>query len=142
LLQFGSGLIEPDPASHPLDDAVFEKWSPSLEILLRKVPETQVVPTIASGVLLEKFEKHPLVRLRKGAMDRRRLAEFMQIIQQLIFPKSVQSSPQISFGTPFTLGEIAEENPDRRIMPAVIERVKAQLGEHLDWISERLLHQN
>ena len=135
LLQFGSGLIEPDPASHPVDDAVFAKWSPSLEILFHKAPETKVVPTIASGVLLERFHKHPLVCLRRDAMDKRRLAEFLQIIRQLVRPQSVQAAPRISFGKPFTLEEILQESDGRRVMPAVIQRMKAHLMDHLDWIT-------
>jgi hypothetical protein len=137
MLQFGSGLIEPDPSHHPISDGVFEKWSPSLEVLLRKVPETRVVPTIASNVLLEKFEKHPLTQLRKDEMDKRRLAEFMQVIQQLVFPRSVQASPKISFGEPFMLKEILEMSSDRRIMPAVIQRMRDQMVVHLNWISKR-----
>ena len=137
LLQFGSGLIEPDPATHPVGAEVFEKWSPSIEILLRKVPETQVVPTIASGVLLERFFHHPLVSLRKGLMDKRRLAEFIQIIQQMLFPKTVIAHPQISFGTPFTLAEIERDASTRRIMHEVINKVEFQLSQHLRWIGSR-----
>jgi len=133
LLQFGSGLIEPDPLTHVVDDAVFAKWSPSLEILFRKAPETKVVPTIASGVLLERFLRHPLVRLRRSGLDKRRLAEFLQIIRQLVNPEAVQAEPWISFGSPFTLKEILQESEDRRVMPAVIQRMKAHLVEHLAW---------
>lgn len=136
LLQFGSGLIEPDPASQAVDDGVFAKWSSSLEILFRKAPQTQVVPTIASGVLLARFHKHPLVGLRKDAMDKRRLAEFLQIIRQLVKPDSVQARPQISFGKPFTLDELLQPNGDRRVMPAVIQRMKEHLADHMAWIGE------
>ncbi len=134
LLQFGSGKIEPDPATDPVGDEVFAQWSSSVEIMLRKVPGLVVVPTISSGVLLPRFRNHPLVRLRKGVMDRRRLAEFMQIIQQLIAPKSVKAQAQISFGKPFRLADLEEESEGRRLMPAVIDRMKAQLAEHLNWI--------
>jgi hypothetical protein len=131
LLQFGSGNIDPDPALYPVDETYFEDWSPSIEIIMRKVPEVQIVPSIASNVLLKRFAQHPLTRLRKTGMDRRRLAEFMQVIQQLLFPKSVDANPFISFGTPFTLSEMEEANTDRRIMPAVIDRMHHQLTQHL-----------
>lgn len=136
LLQFGSGLIEPDPAIQPIDDAVFEKWSPSIEIFLRKVPKTKIVPTIASNVLLKQFAQHPLTRLRKTGMDQRRLAEFMQIIQQLLFPKSVDAKPCISFGKAFTLEELEGAGAQRRLMPAVLARVKDQLVTHLHHYEE------
>lgn len=136
LLQFGSGLIEPDPAIHPVGDEVFEQWSPSIELFLRKVPETQVVPTIASGVLLERFERHPLTLLRKTDIDKRRLAEFMQVIQQLLSPRSVSVKPCVSFGPPFTLQEIETENHQRRIMPGVLAKIKSQLDYHMQIINQ------
>jgi len=137
LLQFGSGLIEPDPALFPLGETVFERWSPSIEVLMHKVPEVQVVPTIASNVLLKRYAQHPLTRLRRDAMDQRRLAEFMQVIQQLLFPKSVEAKPRISFGRPFTLDELQGSSAQRRIMPALLERVKAQLAEHLRFFYQK-----
>ena len=97
-------------------------------------PSGVVVVQASSGVLLERFFNHPLVHLRRDAMDKRRLAEFLQIIRQLVKPQSVQAAPQISFGEPFTLEEILQESEDRRVMPAVIARMKAHLKAHLDWI--------
>ena len=131
LLQFGSGLIEPDPAHFPLDDSVFERWSPSIEIFLRKVPQTYVVPTIASNVVLKRFVNHFLTRLRRLPMDKRRLAEFMQVIQQLLFPKSVDAQPCISFGAPFNLDSLQTEGVGRRLMPAILTRINDQLAIHL-----------
>ncbi|MCB2202423.1 1-acyl-sn-glycerol-3-phosphate acyltransferase [bacterium] len=134
LLQFGSGRIEPDPATEPVTDAVFDLWSKSIEVILRKVPEALIVPTIASDVLLSRFRYHFLTRLRKTPMDKRRLAEFMQVIRQLIFPKSVDAHARISFGEPFRLADLAVGEESRRLLPAVIERMKAQLAEHMNWI--------
>jgi 1-acyl-sn-glycerol-3-phosphate acyltransferase len=139
LLQFGSGRIEPDPATDPVGDDVFARWSSSLEILLRKVPGLAVVPTIASGVLLKRFRDSILTRFRKKDMDRRRLAEFIQVIQQLIFPKSVDAQTSISFGPPFTLEALLAESDGRRLMPAAIERVKQVLEDHLLWITDETL---
>lgn len=131
VLQFGSGNIEPDPAIQRVNDAVFERWSPSIEIFMRKVPNAQVIPTIASGVLLKRFSDHPLTRVRRLPMDQRRLAEFMQVIQQLLFPKSVIAKPCVSFGIPFTLATLEESRSERRIMSAVIDHIKAQLFYHI-----------
>lgn len=136
LLQFGSGRIEPDPATDPVGDSVFEKWSPSLEIMLRKAPETAVIPTITSGVLLARFRDNLLTRLRRNDVDRRRLGEFIQVIQQLVFPKSVKALARISFGEPFTLADLEAVSAGRHVMDAAIARVKAALAEHLAWISK------
>lgn len=136
LLQFGSGLIEPDPALHPIGEDVFRKWYSSIEIFLRKVPETVVVPTIASGVLLKRFDNHILTKLRREGLDKRRLAEFMQVIQQLVFPKTINAQAQISFGEPFTLADIKDQCKDKRLLSSIIERIKGQLEAHLEWIDE------
>jgi len=137
LIQFGSGLIEPDPMLEPVGAEVFEKWSPSIEIFLRKAPETRIVPTIASGVLLKRFHNHPLTWLRRGDMDKRRLAEFSQVIQQLLFPKTVHAEPRISFGAPFTLADLETDGAGKRLMPAVIACMQAQLESHLTWTGQQ-----
>jgi hypothetical protein len=67
-------------------------------------------------------------------MDQRRLAEFIQVMQQLLFPKTVIAIPHVSFGKPFTLSDL-EVREKGRIMPEVIAKVKAQLAAHLEWIS-------
>ena len=136
LLQFGSGLIEPDPATDLIGEDVFAKWSPSLEIILRKVRDLVVIPTITSHVLLKRFRDSPLAKLRREGLDRRRLAEFIQIIQQLCFPKSVQAHARISFGAPFKFADLKPEKEGRRVIPAVISRMKAVLNEHLAWVGE------
>lgn len=133
LLQFGSGLIEPDPAIRTVGDEVFAKWSRSLEIMLRKVPQTRVVPAIVSGVLQERFASHPLTWLRKDAMDKRRLAEFTQVIQQLIWPASIKARPRISFGRPMDLVSLENQALGKTIMDCVITQMKAELAAHLDW---------
>ncbi|QRN83450.1 hypothetical protein JR338_01465 [Chloroflexota bacterium] len=136
LLQFGSGRIEPDPATDPVGDGIFAKWSPSLEIILRKAPETTVIPTVPSGVLLKRFRDSPLTRLRKENVDRRRLGEFIQILQQLAFPKSVEGKANISFGEPFRLADLEAVSSGQRVMAAAIARVKETLAEHRNWISK------
>lgn len=132
LLQFGSGLIEPDPALHPLGESVFKRWSQSIEVFMRKVPDTQLIPTIASNVLLARFASHPLTWLRRDPMGQRRLAEFLQVIQQLVFPQSVQALPKISFGNPISLSALEKDGTQRRLMPAIIDRVREQLAYHLE----------
>jgi len=129
LLQFGGGTIEPDPAVQPGAAEWFSRWSGSVEIMLRKAPETQVVFTIASGVLLKRFFNHPLARLRSHPVARRRLAEFMQVLQQFTFPKTVQAVPRLHFSEPLPAAQLLAEAGKGRLMPVVIERIRAQLKE-------------
>ena len=134
LLMFGSGSIEPDPAIRPVGDEVFARWYKSSELLLRKVPQTVIVPTIASGVLLDRFASHAITKLRRRGIDKRRLAEFMQVIQHILKPGSVDVHPSVSFGRPFSARDLESQTADRRLMPAILDRVRQQLSDHLDWI--------
>lgn len=130
LVQFGSGTIDPDPAISNLSEAELAKWSPSLEIMLRKAPETRLVLAVVSGVVLRRFAEHPLNRLRKTALESRRQAEFMQVLQHLLRPDSVRIRAQISFAAPVSLPELEAESGGGRLLPAILERERALMAEH------------
>ena len=131
VLQFGSGLIEPDPGIFPNTEESLKNWSPSIEIILRRASETCLVLAVASGVLLHKFANHPFTRLRRELIARRRLAEFMQVIQQLLITGSVQVKACLSFAPPVSVGELAAESKDGSLMPVIMEHARELLSEHL-----------
>jgi hypothetical protein len=135
LLQFGTGLIDPDPEVFPGAEEEVEKWSPSVEVMLRKCPETKLVLTAASGVVLPRFAYHPVTRLRQTPMDRRRLAEVTQILTQLASPGSVKINAHFSFAEPVTVEELSRESDGRRLMPAIIAREKQLLRDHVAWVA-------
>jgi hypothetical protein len=130
LLQFGSGTIDPDPAVEAGAEEYLRKWSPSLEIMLRKASETQVVLSIASGVLLQRFANHPLARIRRQPLKRRRMAEFMQVIQQLLKPESVQAQACLSFSSPVSVSALAAESGGGPLLPVLQRRARKLLAEH------------
>lgn len=129
LLQFGGGTIEPDPAVQPGAAEWFARWSGSVEIMLRKVPDTKVVLTLASGVLLKRFFNHPLARLRRHPVARRRLAEFMQVLQQLTLPGTVKATARLHFAPPLPASDLIAEARGGRLMPVLIEHVRGLLRE-------------
>jgi len=129
LIQFGTGRIDPDPAAQPGSLETLEKWSPSLEIMLRKVPETRLSLAMVSGVLMKRFTHHPLTRLRKMPIDRRRIAEFMQVISQLISGRAPGVQPSITFAPPVTTQVLAAESDDRW-MEGILVRARNLLTEH------------
>lgn len=131
VLQFGSGLIEPDPGIFPHTEGSLKAWSPSIEIMLRRALDTCLVLAVASGVLLRKFANHPFARLRREPIDRRRLAEFMQVIQRLLIPSSVQIKACLSFAPPVLAGELAAESKDGSLMPVILGHARELLAEHL-----------
>jgi hypothetical protein len=130
LLVFPTGLIDPDPGFMEQSAEVMNSWSDSVEIFLRKVPETRLLPAIASDVLHPAAVNHPLARLQKERWKRQRMAEFLQIIFQLLFPNRLRLEPRISFGPPARLVDLEAESDSRRLKERIIAREKALLEEH------------
>ena len=128
VLLFPSGRVEPDPAIFPGALDTLHAWSTSLDLFLRKVPQTKVVVTIVSGMLSPIFLHNPLIRLWQGVRDPLAIAEVTQVITQLIFKKWVHIQPQISFNTPLTIEELVGKWEG--IHPMIAEARKLML-EHL-----------
>jgi hypothetical protein len=136
LLLYGTGLIDPDPAVYPDAEEWIEKWLPSIDLFLRTAPETRVVLSIVSGVVSKRWAHHPITWLKKIDWQKRRLAEFGQVLQQLFLPGSFYLSPHISFSPPVDIETLRRESGSDRVLPAVILRGKALLAEHCKIIGE------
>ena len=131
LLTFGTGIIEPDPAIASGTETAIEAWSPSVEVMVRKAPETRLCLAIASGVVAAKFAPSPLTRLRREPVDQRRIAEFTQVISQMISPRVVQPNVRLSFAPPVTIETLSAESGGGRLLPAIKARAQRLLQEHL-----------
>jgi 1-acyl-sn-glycerol-3-phosphate acyltransferase len=128
LLIFAHGDVEPDPELAPGADEALGEWSRSVGILLRRAPETRLVVAIASGVLMPKFLRHPLVRVRKTAPRKQKLAEVLQICQQMLFPRTVRTDVHISFAAPVQGAALIGPEP----MSAVVAIARRLLVEHME----------
>jgi hypothetical protein len=133
MLLYGFGHIDPDPAVYEDAPAQIDHWSPSTDLFLAAIPETRILLTIVSHVVSPNWRNSILYRLRKTALDRRRLVEFGQVIYQLLFPGRLLSTPRISFATPASAEELRRESGSDQVLPAVIQRSKALLADHMDW---------
>jgi len=103
LLVYPSGLVDPDPCIHRGASEALQLWSRSLELFLRRVPETQVLVTIVRGVLSPGWARSPITWLRREGWKRRKLAEFFQVMEQMMFPGRTILQPRIDFASPLTL---------------------------------------
>jgi hypothetical protein len=121
LLIFPGGQVAPDPAILPGAHEALSNWSPSVEIFLRRVPETRVLVAIVSGVLTPGWLRHPLVRMRKGQRERQLLAEFLQVIQGMVLGRRASISPRVSFGKPMVAAELAAAEGRYGVMSAIIK---------------------
>jgi len=133
VLIFPRGRVEPDPVSLPGASDSIQNWSPSLELFLRIVPNTQIMITIVSGVLSPVFLRNPLIRFWKEGRDPQTVAETIQVVTQMLFPSRVQLIPQISFGNPLSMDELRKDNYEQGILDTIISRSKQMLADHCTW---------
>jgi hypothetical protein len=133
LLLFARGEVEPDPACFSGAVESIEKWSPSLEIMLRKSPSTSVQIISVSGAILPKFAFHPLTRIRKKQQTRQKLAEFMQAITSLYFPNKARTILKIRFSEILSSWSIPRES----ILPYIIKMAQAEMKAHISAIGKQ-----
>jgi hypothetical protein len=135
LLLFPSGMVEPDPAVLPGAVDSLNRWSRSLDLILRRVPQTQVQVAIISGVLSPSVLKHPISRLFQDISQKQRVAEGIQIIQQLFKPQKYNLVPNLTFEIPFDLADISSSKFDRSlVLNSVIQRAKSMLESHAHFL--------
>jgi hypothetical protein len=127
LLLFPRGEVEPDPSCMPGAIESIEKWSPSIEILLQKVPETCVQFVTTSGAILPKLMTHPIVKIRRKIEARQKLAEFIQVIGSAVLPGKSRVAMNITLSNPVKLDEFTD-NP---LLPQVIQLAKQHMQDHI-----------
>ena len=126
LLLYAHVDVEPDPETSPGAEEALQDWSRSVEIILRRVPEARLQVSIASGILMPRFLNSPLVKIRRNAPQRQKLAEFLQVSWQMVFPRSVQPKIHLSFSAPVE----GRGLPRDRLMPAVVAMAERLLEDH------------
>jgi hypothetical protein len=133
MMLYGYGHIDPDPNVYPGAQECIDHWSPSIELLLKSNPQTCLVLSIVSHVVSLKWRNSILYHLRKDPLDRRRMVEFGQVIQQLLFPRSYLAKPMVSFSQPIGIQQLCREAGSDDILPAIISRAKVLLSDHIAW---------
>lgn len=129
VLIFPSGRVEPDPAFQPNARTAIQHWSPSVELFLRKVPETRVVVTIVSGVLSPIFLHNPLIKLWSGVRDPLAIAEVTQVVTQMILKKRFRVTPKISFDLPHTFDELRHDYDS--VFQSILTKASSLMTDHL-----------
>lgn len=106
LLVFARASMDPDPAYMPNSEVELTRWTSSLGMFLRNVPQTRVVISIISGVLSPRFLTHPSTYFRRGRVNKQRLSEFFQVMHQLMSPGKLMVTPSLSFGKAYNLDDL------------------------------------
>jgi len=131
LLIFARGGIEPDPDFMPHADAEFGLWSRSLEIFLKRVPQTRVLVTIVSGVIDRGAFRNPITWFRRQRPDRQRLAFMFQMMRQTLAGKEIFGlMPRVSFGD---LIGISETCSPEETLSTIATSARRLLQSHLAW---------
>ena len=128
LLIYPTGIVDPDPDIAPGLEESIGTWSGSLDIFLRRVPGTCVVPAIVSSVLSKRYFNNPLVKIPKTTWEKRKLAEMIQISRQMIAKGPIDLTPRLTFGEA-ACGELLRDS-EGRYLPAIMARARQTLAEH------------
>jgi hypothetical protein len=96
--------------------------------MVRKAPETRLVAAIASGALSPRFARSPLVRIRRSAPRRQKLAEVLQFIRQVTLPGSVRLDIRLSFAEPVNGADLIAKGT----MPAVAAIARRLLADLME----------
>jgi len=124
LVYFPAGHREPDPAVYSGGAESLKQWMDVFGAFFKYVEGLRMLPVIVSGVISEKWAKHPIAWIRKKQIDKQRLAEFGQVMSQLIKPGKLMITPRISFGPSFSLTDLQEDVGSGGVFNAAIKRVK------------------
>jgi hypothetical protein len=116
LLTFPGGRIEPDPAVLPGARDALERWSESLDLFARLVPDLKVVPTVVSGVLSPLALRNPLILVRRHRRDR----EWLAATLQMLTPALRNVTTRVVFGRPMSTGDV----PDGSVREAVLDETR------------------
>ena len=116
LLTFPGGKIEPDPAVLPGASDALERWSESLDLFARLVPDLTVVPAAVSGVLSPIALRNPLIFVRRRRRDR----EWLAATLQMLTPALRNVTTRVVFGRPMRTREV----PDGSIREAVLDETR------------------
>jgi len=130
-LIFPSGRVDPDPEVLPGASEGLAAWSPSLELVLKQVPQTRLLISIVSGVLAPSCLGSPFTRLIDEPWRRLKLAEFIQIIQQLVLKRRFGLRPKVYFDQPLTASDLLADAASDDIQQAIIQRARQTLALHL-----------
>jgi hypothetical protein len=132
VLIFPTGHADPDPDTMEGAHRRFEEWSESIALILRRVPETRLLPAVVSGILEPKFLNHPLVRMQTEPVPLQRVAGFLQIYAQFgAADRPPMSHPRVSFGESVDGRTLVQQAGKKGVMSHIINLCQTLLAEHM-----------
>ena len=130
LLIFPTADLDPDPDVQSGASESLERWSPSIELMLRHAPQTKVQVAMVSGVISPGILRVPLFKLRKGAKNQRIALEVVQMSLDMLFPARVRLRPRVSFGKPLTVQALASAGEGMGVYQGILAEARRVLAQH------------
>lgn len=131
MIYFASGHRDPDTAVYPGSVRNIDAWLPVFDFFYKYVPGLKILPAIGSGILSDHWAYHPITRVRRKPLDRQRLAEFCQVISQLIRPGKLLVTPTVSFGRAVSQQDLEREGVNGDYQGAIVAQGKDLLQDHV-----------
>lgn len=129
LLIFPRGEVEIDPSLSADAAQGIDRWSFSLDLILRTVPQTRSVVAIVSDVFSPRWFNHPILRLWKRPEQRQKIAEIIQVAEQLARSRKLPLTPRVCFSPPLMFSEAGEKSaPPGWWMDTLTQTARAQLA--------------
>ncbi len=129
LLLFPTGRTDPDPRCTAGASEAIARWSSSIEMLVKKAPETQVMVTMVSGVVSPVALRSPVAWIRRQPIEQQKMATMLQFALQLVFPRLFNLAPRVTFSPPRTMAELTT-NGTQSVQQAIVEQAQKLLALH------------
>ncbi len=124
VVYFGSGHRDPDPTVYPGAERAIDDWLHVFDTFYKYVKGLKLLPMIVSGVISNKWVKHPITWLKNNQIDKQRLSILGQMIFQLRKPGKLMMTPRVSIGVPLSENDLRQEVGSDKLHPAVINHAK------------------
>jgi hypothetical protein len=82
-------------------------------------------------VLLPRYVRHVLTRFRRKRRDRQRVAEYVQVIRQVLARGALLVHPRVSFGRPLTYAELRSTADPGAVRETIARHARHVLSSHL-----------
>lgn len=131
LILFPTGILDPDPEIMDGAYPALNKWSRSIELILRRIPEAKIQVAIVSGVIPQSAIQHPITWLSREKWKKQRLAEFMLVAKHLVRDLRFDVHPKVSFSQALSIDQINLEI-DLSVTEGLIKKAYHQMRHHLE----------
>lgn len=130
VLTFPAGEIEPDPNIYPGAVDALQKWTDSVGVFIRMVPETLILPVLVRNVIWDKTANLPLIKVKKTREEREKVAAALQLLAMIVLNiKPVVVTVQI--GKPIDSKKLGTTNT-QVIHQAVLTEMKYLIENPID----------